>query len=291
VRYASWDGSGWDHERVASAGSGCGGTSLGFIGRNTPLIIFHEGARDRLESATRGADGRWTAGIVDSRQGRGRYPSLTVSPGGDPAAAYYDNGVQSMVVSRWYDATWHPYTVNYGNVGKSPSAYYDDSGRLFVSYYDAANEHLKLATYSGTGTTWRVNTVDNSPQVGWYSSIVRGPDGRLWISYRDYKNDDLKIARETPNGWVFETADSSGLVGEFSSLGFDRQDRAVVAYHDSSNKDLKIAIRENGRWRSSVLDGSGYVGEYCSLKIDNSGSPAIAYYDRSNGALKVAWFK
>ena len=66
----------------------------------------------------------------------------------------------------------------------------------FISYYDRANQDLRLATYDGAA--WIIQVADSLGDTGQYPSLELNAQGYPVISYYDATNGDLKIARYQP---------------------------------------------------------------------------------------------
>ena len=158
------------------------------------------------------------------------------------------------------DALWFTdYVEKAGNTGTHTSIAFDpNSGTPWISYYDVGNTALKVAYYAGSGgncgpnDTWYCQTVDETGDVGQYSSIDIHPDS----------NPDPFI-----NTW-----------------------RVGVAYYDAINGALKFAEYSCSlacKWDIvTVEDADGYAGApdygaYASMKYDFDGTPLIAYYASS----------
>ena len=92
-----------------------------------------------------------------------------------------------------------------GDTGQYVSvAIHPGNGNIYISYYDATNQELRLAL-SGRGASncgpnggpsgnWHCMTVDSGADVGKYSSIAVDPNGGLGIAYYDATNGHLKYA-------------------------------------------------------------------------------------------------
>ena len=115
----------------------------------------------------------------------------------------------------------------------------DDSGKAYISYYDADDGDLEYAT--NAFGMWLTSTVDSSGEVGQYTSISLDSTGKAHISYYDSTNHDLKYATNASGTWVINTVDSSGKVGEYTSMTLDSLGKAHISYYDSTSGDLKYA--------------------------------------------------
>jgi hypothetical protein len=172
-----------------------------------------------------------------------------------------------------------------GDVGWATSIALDGSDNPHISYFDAANEDLKYAYW--TGSSWNITTVDSSGGVGEGTSIALDSSGNPYISYYDGTNGDLKLAHWTGSTWDITSVDTSGDVGGYNSIVLDTSDNPYIAYYDSTNEALKLAQWTGSDWDFTSIDTDGDVGQYCSIALDYSwGYVHISYYDATNGDLK-----
>jgi len=165
------------------------------------------------------------------------------------------------------------------------------SGVPIVSYSNSI-DGVKLAVCPMCKAPERT-TVDNSGDVGRYSSLELNQDGFPVISYHDQSISGVKLATcddvfcKNP---TIETIDSSGITGQYTSLAMFRNNASelpLISYYDMSNKDLRYAICADSSCRAA-LDGADEVGEYNSIALAGvEQAPVISYYDSSNGSLKL----
>lgn len=137
--------------------------------------------------------------------------------------------------------------------------HYKRDGRAYISYYDYTNGNLKMAfeVTPGTGNCynadWECQTIDDSGDVGQYSSID-----------------------------VFEAVliKSNGIIFNYAKIGI---------YYNASWGDLKYAQRScsetafgiiNCGWTvTTVDDEEGYSnGSYTSFQFLSNGTPIIYYH-------------
>lgn len=176
-----------------------------------------------------------------------------------------------------------------------PSLALDSTGAAHISYWakNVGND-LRYASWDDDFGEWGSEVVDDSPEVGQYTSLAFDSQDRPRISYWDQANADLKYAAWTGTAWAIQTVDSEGSVGsEYTSLQLDAAGRPHISYYDATNGDLKYAYWLPGTeaWGTSVVDTGGEggnVGTYSSLRMDSTGNPHISYYDELYRNLKYA---
>jgi hypothetical protein len=203
------------------------------------------------------------------------------------------------------------------DTGQHTSVAIDPStGWIYVSYYDATNQELRMARYGGPGPNcdpvsgWGCLTIDSGPDVGKYSSIAINPaTGGIGIAYHDATNGKLKYAYfENPHLLVHQilTIDKGifpiSSAGLYTSLKYDSDGTPFITYYfdnPSGTDALKLAYYSvasgnciNGdypdEWRcETIIQGEG-VGQYSSLVIPADWEFRVAYHDAGNGALWYA---
>jgi hypothetical protein len=177
-----------------------------------------------------------------------------------------------------------------------------NGGNPVVSYHDIGNGHLKVATCtagcSGASPTWIVTTVDDSADVGTYTSLQLN-DGNPVVAYFDVANKRLKLATCTAAcataspTWVLTVVDHTSVdVGRFPSLQLDNG-KPVISYRDKANGDLKLATctadcaTDVANWVFNTVEAAGDTGRFTSMQL-NAGRPVIAYFDYGLSQIKVA---
>jgi len=137
-------------------------------------------------------------------------------------------------------------------------------------------------------------TLDQTGDVGWFTSLAIGRDDRPLISYLDYTRGSLKLAHcSAPRCRAADltSVDTDGNVGWFSSLAIGQGGNPVIGYYDNGRGALKLALCHDPSCADAetrIIDADGDVGQHASLAIDPQGRAVIGYYDRDRGDLKVA---
>lgn len=239
--------------------------------------------------------------IVDRGTGGGvgYYTSLAFDSNDYPHISYYDlnNGdlrYASLEPGEGGKNLWRVELVDQnGDVGSYSSLVLTPENLPRISYRDAAEGKLKLASYDGTG--WRTEILDQDGNNGMGSSLALDSNGYLYVSYIKAGTYDLRFLTYTPSGSAAETV-TLGL-GEsvfFStSLALDSQGTPFISYYNSLLGDLMLAYRDPliMQWISFPVDDSeDDVGRYNSLIVDSYGSFHLCYQNDTKGELWYAKF-
>jgi hypothetical protein len=166
------------------------------------------------------------------------------------------------------------------------------SGDLYVSYYDASQEALKLACWDGSTST--ISFIDGD-ESGTHSDIEL-TNTEILLAYYHPGEGSLHLARWPLGGVPADGTDivldnSSADVGEYPSMVTDPFGRIYIVYYDRTRTNLKIAFFAEGIWTIQVLVGESStpfnvqnVGEFCDLQIEtehttSTGILGLAFYD------------
>jgi hypothetical protein len=150
------------------------------------------------------------------------------------------------------------------------------------------------------GANEAITTVDNSADVGKYTSIAIGADGLPIISYQDTTAFALRIAHcndvacEGADETLTTVDDPINHVGAYTSIAIGVDDLPVISYFDNTANALKVAHCNDvacfggDETITTVDDPANIVGQYTSIAIGTDGVPVISYRDGIAGTLKVA---
>ena len=180
-------------------------TSLALTTAGFPVISYHD-AGDRDLKLAVCADATCSPGTtiirtIDSTGDVGHYTSLALTAAGLPVISYYDATNSDLKLAVCANATCSSGTTirtidSLGNVGSHTSLVLTPAGFPVISYYDGANNHLKLAVCAdatcSSGTI--IRTIDSTGIVGEYPSLTLTTGGFPVISYYDNTNGGLKLA-------------------------------------------------------------------------------------------------
>ncbi len=159
-----------------------------------------------------------------------------------------------------------------------------DGVQLTMSYFDPVATGVGFAVGApevgadGSATvTWRHERIDGYPSsdllddsddVGRYTSQRTAPDGTVWVAYHDATNDRLEIAhRLGPEDWE-EPVSVEGTGGRWASMALSPAGRPIIAHVDVPAAAVKITRLLEGGWRTDVV----YEGRPQDA-LDDQGEP------------------
>ncbi|MDZ4278497.1 MAG: hypothetical protein U1B78_05105 [Dehalococcoidia bacterium] len=284
--------------------------SLTLDASGNPVVSYFDlGAADLKVLHCNDADcagGDESIASPDTTGAVGLYTSISLDALGNPVVSYASSSTGDLKLLHCDDPNCagtgetmsEPDTS--GEIAQFTSLTLDASGNPVVSYFDDANDNLKVLhcddpNCSGTGDT--ATAPDTLGDVGRYASIALDASGNPVVSYADSTNGDLKVLHcNDPNcagaGESIAAPDTAGGVGTWTSLTLDGAGYPVVGYHDDTNSDLKVLHCDDpncvgGGESITSPDTRGSIGQHTSLTLDAAGNPVVSYYDATGGDLKV----
>lgn len=194
VKYAHYDGSGWQTETVYNGDmSGWTGTSIAIDSSGYPHITFFDNAtQDLMYASSNGSS--WTVQTVHGGADYVGYgSSLALDDSDYPHISYGDYSNDDLKYAYWDGSGWQIQTPDsIGLVGRWSSLALNSIGNPAISYHDYGNRDLKYASWNGS--SWHVETVADLGDVGVFCSLALDGGGWPYISYYDVTNEDLKYA-------------------------------------------------------------------------------------------------
>jgi hypothetical protein len=245
------------------------GTSVGYISPFVGISYYDSGtdkydlkfAICNLPLTNCDAQEEWTKMIVDSAGDVGQYNSGVVDWHGYAMISYYNETNDELKFAicdfdSWCDqgTDWTTMTVDSaGSVGTHTSIALDADGNPMISYREVGDgQLLKFAFCNMSASThgncdqptdWTtppsaIVTVDDTGNVGGYTSIAVNDYGDPMISYYDYTNLDLKFATcdmaatgcDQTGDWSTQIVDSSLSEEGHTSIAAMSSGNAVIAY-------------------------------------------------------------
>jgi hypothetical protein len=205
---------------------------------------------------------------VDNTGVVGFYTSVAVGADGNPIISYWDVGSDALKVAACTNPTCTTATLsivdNTGDVGRFTSIAIGADANPIISYFDDTNDALKVAactnpTCNPTTSAATLSTVDNTGDVGYYTSIAIGADANPIISYKDFTNDELKVAactnptcNPTNSAATLSTVDTGG-VGDFTSIAVGADANPIISYYGGSGV-LKVAKLTRTSWTPNTWE-------------------------------------
>jgi hypothetical protein len=114
-------------------------------------------------------------------------------------------------------------------------------------------------TCNPTTSAATLSTVDNTGDVGYYTSIAIGADANPIISYKDFTNDALKVAactnptcNPTASPATLSTVDTGG-VGNFTSIAVGVDANPIISYYGGGGA-LKVAKLTRTSWTPNTWE-------------------------------------
>jgi hypothetical protein len=295
---------GWQIDRFVE-GYFYGPIGLDYGPDDTPHVVWHDHQADEfrddlgtLAYASR-TGGAWTTIIAEDDGHDGWDSTLVVGVDGIVRAA----GIDPMQFDRedgveFYQLEGDQFTVE--AIGSGPVAYEFNvalavatSGSTGISYHDTANATLRYAGDDGSG--WTIETVDEEPGTGKYSSLALDADGRGHIAYlfeTGANSGTIRYAvQDDTGGWLIEDiGDITELVPGFTgarritSIALDEAGVPHVAFSDEGS--IWYAVRGDSSWNVTPIlsAGDNPLGQLVSMELDSAGNPHIAYFEVTNGS-------
>jgi hypothetical protein len=255
----------WQIVVVDGSGTIAGETSsLAFDGAGNPVVSYYFGpssaASLRMATCTANcasAAPTWQIVTVDATStNTGLNSSLRFNAAGNPVIAYRDFLNRDLRLATCTAncataaPTWQLVTVDSaGDVGDNASLALSPAGNPVISYRDATNNQLKLATCTAgcaTATpTWQLVNVDAGP---YWSSLQLTGAGNPVVSYAgNTAPAGIKVATCTAGcagaapSWSFQTVLATGS-GNESSLALTAAGVPVLSFQEGVNRDLLFAF-------------------------------------------------
>ncbi|MHC4418210.1 MAG: hypothetical protein ACYSU6_06445 [Planctomycetota bacterium] len=118
-------------------------------------------------------------------------------------------------------------------------------------------------------STWNVQTVDSTSDVGRTTSIALDKAGQPHISYIDYTKGGLKYAAFNGSTWDIQTVASTGVSGytAFTAIALDAAGRPHISYDNQAKEQLNYAAFNGSTWDIQTIDSSQHMGSFTALSI------------------------
>lgn len=281
LKYASWDGGGWQIETVDDSGWMEMYISLALDGSDSPHLSYYHHISDvqggRLKYAHRTSTG-WETETADDSGWCGEFNSIAVDGAGQPYISYLDYDHKQIKVAHRAGSPWEIAVVDDAQWwGGFTSIALDGAGHPHVSYTATGNE-ARYAAWDGTA--WETWPIDGPV---WYTALALDAHESPQVAYYQCSERGLELAQWVGDGWEKQKVADVGQVGRYVSLALDAQNNAHMSYTDYGHGTLKYVEWVGGRWSSQTVDHVGPSGGHTDLALDHLGWPHISYYAGAAG--------
>lgn len=252
LMYASWNGSGWDIQKIAPEAYIL---DLVFDSQNNPHILFTDNGKNISNRGLMYAS--WTGSNWSVQQ--------VASDGGSGA---------SLVL----DASGNPHIVYVGLQDKPDLANFGQPA-------------LKYAVLNGSSwSTQIVALADNSSSFCNYPlSFAFGSNGSAYLMFEGYPAHSVRLATKNDSNWRIQTVFENA---SFCKMILDKNGNPHFTYRiDADNNTVIRYASWNGTgWDSQIAASSVKLEAESPLALDSSSSPIIAFYDEGSffNQLKLA---
>ena len=239
----------------------------------------------------------------------GSHPhSLALDSNGDSHISMYDSGNDNLKYISDSSGPWvETSLVSANDVGGHNSLAIDSNNAIHIAYFGYLNPEgtgVKNLMYSscasscGTPSSWSTTIIDNSADVGKWTSLAIDSNDHLHISYYDSStNKDLKYATctslcATASSWSSIAVDSNGDVGEYTSMTIDSNDDLHIVYSSdltqgtgSGNSNqyyatCTLSCTTASSWTITNLNAPEDSIQWNSLTVDSNDVLHMVFYDQ-----------
>ncbi len=192
----------------------------------------------------------------------GDFPVIVIDGSDNPVIFYYaelpDLTKGLRVAHRNGDGTWLKEWIETGCEIGGISAGMNNQGVLGVAYYitdcnDGRSDTHYLKYAGQEGSSWTVQTVDDSVLCGKYPSLSFDSSGLPAVAYYEieshsgYDLRNLKLARFKDDLWTDrELVASTGDIGLYNNLWFDDNDSPVIASYSKTDTSIYMFYKTDG---------------------------------------------
>jgi len=169
----------------------------------------------------------------------------------------------------------------------------DADGYACIAY---GGDHLYYAHYNGT--SWVIQTVDNTWGVGSAAALALDSSGKAHISYYDRVNHRIRYATNESGSWVKMTV-ATGIQSPYSDIATDSFGDPKIIYFNEVDTKLYYTYFDSGSqvWLKEVVDLAYEVdhNNWFSLAINTGVFPNtvhVSYYwlgSTGDGSINYDW--
>lgn len=241
LKFAHYNNVAWTAETADATYTTGYYPSLKFDASDRAVITYYSKTSADLKLALRSptmTPATWTLSTIDSAGDVGRYSSLALNPTtGRWAVGYENTGLGTFKYAEQTSKGWGVVTVDAATRGGGGyiSLAFSSAGKASMSYYDAYNADLKLASFSGV--KWSTTAVASKNSVGLYTQLQLDDAGRADILYYSRSADGVFRAKHNGTAWEYSSLNTLG--GRWISRALDAQGSQTVVYMNGA-MDLTV---------------------------------------------------
>jgi hypothetical protein len=282
MKYAEWDGSAWQLERIQNGGADVDPRPISLVldASDHPHMAYGDyGNGYALMYATHDGSS-WSFHAIPGETAY--YVSIALDGNGHPCISYADDWTApyALEYAAWNGTSWNVeavYSVAGGEC-KDSALVFDGAGdpHIFFKQRVGSVGTAKYATHDGG--VWSTEDLETGTRY-----TGGGPDAVIDAAGRPhaiYQRGASSIAYAVRNGttWDIELI-VDGVARGWKSLALDSIGNPHVAYEDTSpagSNILNYMVKSGGSWSVETVDTTD-EGCDCSLALDSSGNPRICY--------------
>ena len=288
LNYAVRGQNGWITSTIVTAPPGYlrnTGISLALTHSGTPLVVYN--SNNHLQLARLNGKKWQVETVANDAYMTEMYVSLVLDSLDMPHISFFyflnhfDYFLGYTVKTQ---SGWSSQTVDAGGqLGEWNSLALDKTGKPTITYRDATNSQVKVASWSGS--QWNIRVLESNNPYWWSGSTSTRIDtlgntqfsfvGKLGATYGILSGTAVVTQTIEPN--IFGT-----------SLQLDSGNHPHLVYFSWTDAALKYAQWVTDTWVVQTVDHTSQVGRYASLALDHNNNPHISYMDYAKGKLKYA---
>lgn len=252
--------------------------SLVLDSSGNPHMVYYDFTGEetgRLLYVVEGEDGAWSVETIETTGTTDPYPSLALSPSGEPHVCYFN---ATALIHAWLTGEGWRHEIVDTVGGMHVSSAFDSSGDLRLVYYSstAGNRSLRYAMWNGSD--WSDETIVSEANQ-FFSSLAVGNDGVVHIAYVNGKTGYLMYCVNEGSVWdcieVADVGQNDGSRPGYTSIALDDVNMPAIAYYNLTSEALGYAWFERKGWQHK--DVAAAKGDRASLAFDGNGLPVIAF--------------
>ncbi len=283
VKFAHWNGVGWELELVDS--KEYAGVDLAHDADGVPVVTYGWG---KLYASERGGS-TWDRTVVQPAA-RNDVTSLRLDPFGNLGVAYRAQGAGSgLKFARRVNGSWEvELAASWG--ARYMALAYDGAGNPAIAYSsdpdgDGWISAINLARWTGSG--WDTELVEEGP-VGYGVFAALAFDPLTGLPLLMHRGDGTARVYEWDGAaWVAEDLEPGGGYVSGCALAFEPDEGTAYAAW-SKNGQLKLATRApgSGVWEVELVDPDPASAFHLPMKLGPDGRLYIVY--RGGGGIRIA---